>query len=200
MVFRDGWECGWCGDSRWTGVSPCTARRTVLPVRILCSVDLPKAWENLKDSFLRLVPRQAPALLPSLGQAAVHQLTLSPPPEDGHVEPRFIRDLHSFLETEKDLGAGSAAAGSMECLRELFAEEASLSEEAFGSFWQAFLEALETAGADPRETDTDEFFRTLALFRSWRRGGPGNDPDYPDSWTSLQRAFHRRWEALHPEE
>ena len=200
MVFSDGWACGWCGDSCWTGSSPLTAQRRTLRVRFLCSVDLPKAWEDLKNALVRLVPDQAPVLLPGLSRVAVHQLSLSPPPENGFVEPQFLRDLHTFLETEKDLDLGSATASDMECRMGLFAEEASLSEDAFGSFWHLLLDALETAGANPRETDTDVFFRTLALFGSWRRGGPGNDPDYFRNWNGLQNAFHRRWEELNPEE
>ena len=197
MIRGDVWECGWCLDSGRLSAAPRPAR---VPLRFVCHVDLPEAWSALKKALYALVPRQAGALAPSLAHAAAHQLSLSEPPEDGHAEPLFRRELRAFLEAEKELRIAADTAARIERGELLFADEAALSEEAFGSFWQSLLDALEAAGASPWATDTDGFFRALALFRSWRRGGPGNDPDYLARCDALQLAFHERWEKRRPEE
>lgn len=197
MVFQDRWECGWCLDS---GQLSAAAQPARISLRFVCHVDLPEAWGDLKKALYALIPRHADALTLSLAHAAAHQLSLSSPPEDGHTEPLFLRELQAFLEAEKPLCIGAETAARIERGEPLFADEAALSKEALGSFWQSLLDALEDEGASPWETDTDAFFRTLALFRSWRRGGPGNDPDYLDHCDVLQNAFHRRWEKLHPDE
>ena len=197
MIRGDVWECGWCLDSGRLSAAPRPAR---VPLRFVCHVDLPEAWSALKKALYALVPRHAGALAPSLAHAAAHQLSLSELPEDGHAEPLFRRELRAFLEAEKELRIAADTAARIERGELLFADEAALSEEAFGSFWQSLLDALEDEGASPWETDTDGFFRTLALFRSWRRGGPGNDPDYLARYNALQLAFHGRWEKRHPEE
>ena len=175
MIRGDVWECGWCLDSGRLSAAPRPAR---VPLRFVCHVDLPEAWSDLKKALYALVPRHADALAPSLAHAAAHQLSLSEPPEDGHTEPLFQRELRAFLEAEKELRIAADT----------------------GSFWQSLLDALEDEGASPWEADTDGFFRTLALFRSWRRGGPGNDPDYLARCSALQLAFHERWEKRRPEE
>ena len=193
------WECGYCFDSGGLGSLPRGTQSKALNARFICSVDLPKTWAELKAELYKLVPKHAGALSPSLGRAALHQLSVSSPPEDGRVEPKHIRDLQSFLVSEKELGGG-AIASRIERGEEVFAELGALSEERFGSFWRSLLDALEDEGADPREADTEQFFRALARFRSWRSGGPGNDPAFLDNYDALLNAFHDRWEARHLEE
>ncbi len=197
IVYKDGWECGWCLDS---GLFSSSAGPGRISLRILCHVDLAEAWIELKKAFRALIPRHAGALEPSLAHAAAHRLSLSPPPEDGRVEPLFLRDLRSFLNTEKELGITAEDAERIRRGEPLFEDEAALSQERFGLFWRSLLDALEAEKKSPWETDTDDFFRTLALFGSWRRGGPGNDPDYLDSCHALQNAFHERWQMHHQEE
>ena len=68
------------------------------------------------------------------------------------------------------------------------------------AFWQSLPEALEDEGIDPRAADADPFFRDLAVFRGWRRGGPGNDADYAENTRRLQNAFIARWTQRHPEQ
>lgn len=184
------WECGWCLDSGWLSAQGAPRR---IKLRVVCRVDLDEAWGELKAEFDRLVPGWAEALVPALGRAVVHQLSLSPPPDGGKVEPMHLRDLRVFLDTHKELGAPEDAAARIERGERLCAAEGALSDGEFGSFWQALFDALEAAGARPWETDTEWFFRTLALFRSWRRGGPGNDPDYSEQFCALQDAFLARW-------
>ena len=81
-----------------------------------------------------------------------------------------------------------------------FENEGVLSERRFGTFWQSLLEALEEEGAIPWDTDTDQFFYDFTCFSCWRTGGPCADPAFLDRKYALLRAFHDRWEALHPEE
>lgn len=200
MLRGNRWECGWCLDSGGLDSLPHTAKSRVLHARFICSVDLPETWAELKAELYKLVPKHADALLTSLGRVAVHQLSISSPPQDDRVEPQHIRDLYAFLETEKDLGVSAAIAARIEHGEKLFAAEGALSEECFGSFWQALLDALEDEGTIPREADTEQFFRSLACFRSWRDGGPGNDHAFLDNYYALLNAFYDRWEACHPDE
>lgn len=200
MLRGNGWECGWCLDSGGLDTLPHTTKSKVLHARIICSVDLPETWSELKAELCKLVPGHADALLSSLGRVAVHQLSISSPPGNGRVEPQHIRDLYAFLASEKDLGVGEAIAARIEQGEKLFADECALSEECFGSFWQSLLDALEDEGIIPWEADTEQFFYALACFRSWRGGGPGNDHAFLDNYYALLNAFHDRWEARHPEE
>ncbi len=199
-IFRDGWECGWCGDSCWTGVSVDHQPQITGELRICCSVVLPKVWASMKEELGRLVPRHAAALTPSLGHAALHQLSLSAATENRESEAKYLRDLYAFVAAEKELGAADETAARIERGEELYAEECRLSEAHFGSFWQALLDALEEEGRIPWDTDTDGFFSALADFRSWRGGGPFADAASIDLRDALQRAFHSRWEELHPED
>ena len=197
MMRRGGWECGWCLDSGGLDSLPHTTKSRVLHARFICSVDLPETWAELKAELYKLVPKHADALLTSLGRVAVHQLSISSPPQDDRVEPQHIRDLYAFLETEKDLGVSAAIAARIEHGEKLFAAEGALSEANFGSFWQALLDALEDEGIIPWEADTEAFFRALACFQSWRDGGPGNDHAFLDNYYALLNAFHDQWEARH---
>lgn len=200
MLRGGGWECGWCLDSGGLDSLPHTTKSKVLHARFICSVDLPETWAELKAELCKLVPRHADVLLSSLGRVAVHQLSISSPPKDGRIEPQHIRDLYAFLASEKDLGVGEAIAARIEQGEELFADDGALSAERFGAFWQALLDALEDEGIIPWEADTEQFFHTLACFRSWRGGGPGADHAFLDNKYDLLNAFHDRWEARHPEE
>ena len=197
MIRGARWECGWCLDSGWLSAG---AQGLQIPLRFVCRVDLPEAWDSLRAALAALVPAHAEALLPALGRAAAHQLSLSPAPEDGRIEGLILRDLRGFLETEKPPGIPAQLRPRLERGEILFAGEGGLSASSFGSFWQSLLDALEQEDKGPQETDTDEFFGTLALFRSWRRGGPGNDPDYLGAVHALQDAFHARWETRRTEE
>ena len=197
MLRGNGWECGWCLDSGGLDSLPHTTKSRVLHARFICSVDLPETWTELKAELYKLVPKHADALLTSLGRVAVHQLSISSPPQDDRVEPQHIRDLYAFLETEKDLGVSAAIAARIEHGEKLFAAEGALSEANFGSFWQALLDALEDEGIIPWEADTEAFFRALACFQSWRDGGPGNDHAFLDNYYALLNAFHDQWEARH---
>ena len=198
MVFEDRWECGWCLDSGLF-LSP-YGRAGSISLRFVCRVDLGEAWGDLKAALAALAPRHARALLPGLGRAALYRLSISPPPEDGETEPTILAELRPFLDAEKDLGAPEDAAARIERGGILFEDDGVLSEERFGRFWQSLLDALEDENRIPWETDTDDFFCTLALFGSWRRGGSGNDPGYTAQCDALQHTFHRRWEKLHPAE
>ena len=200
MLRRGGWECGWCLDSGELALLSRTQPRAELRARILCGVDLPGTWAELKTELGRLVPQHADALLPALGHMAAHQLSRSAPTEDAQREAASLRDLRAFVETEKELGLPGGAAARIAHGETLYADEGALSEEAFGSFWQALLDALEEEGALPWDTDTDRFFGAAADLRFWRSGGPGADPAYNAGRDALQMAFHARWEALHPEE
>ena len=201
VMLRGGsWECGWCLDSGGLDSLPHTTKSKVLHARIICSVDLPETWAELKAELCKLVPKHADVLLSSLGRVVVHQLSISSPPEDGRVEPQHIRDLYVFLESEKDLGVGKVIAARIERGEELFTDEGALSEDCFGSFWQSLLDALEDEGIVPWEADTEQFFHTLACFRSWRGGGPGADHAFLDNNYDLLNSFHERWEACHPDE
>ena len=186
------WECGWCLDSGWLSSLP----RQAVTVRFVCFVDLPESWAHLSEVLSELTPKHAEELKPSLFKAAIHQLSLSPLPEHGSTDPRFLQDLRTFLDAETAFRVSPDTAESIEYGKELYTKEASLSGERLGSFWQSLLKALADENADPWETDTDNFFRTLALFRSWRRGGPGNDPDYLASYHALQDVFHEHWERI----
>jgi hypothetical protein len=197
MVFSDRWECPWCLDSGLF-LPPLRPSGRVW-LRILCSVDFPQTWKDLQSELCALVPRHAEALLPLLGRAAAHQISASPPPADGAVEPSFLRDLRRFLDEPGGLDLPADTAARIERGELLLAEEGALSPSLFGSFWQALLDALEDEGAVPWEADTDALFRSLAVLRGWRRGGPGNDPDYLDNIHRLQDAFHARWLERHPE-
>ena len=196
MLRGNGWECGWCLDSGGLDTLPHTTKSKVLHARIICSVDLPETWAELKAELCKLVPKHADVLLSSLGRVVVHQLSISSPPEDGRVEPQHIRDLYVFLASEKYL----SVAARIEQGEELFTDEGALSEDCFGSFWQSLLDALEDEGIVPWEADTEPFFRSLACFRSWRGGGPGNDQAFLDNYYALLNAFHDKWEARHPED
>ena len=194
MLRSGGWECGWCLDSGGLDSLPRTTKSKVLPARFICSVELPETWAELKAELCKLVPEHADALLSSLGRVAVHQLSISSPPEDGNVESQHIRDLYAFLASEKDLGVGETIAARIEQGEELFADEGTLSAERFGAFWQVLLDALEDEGIIPWEADTEPFFRSLACFRSWRGGGPGADHAFLENKDALMRAFYERWE------
>ncbi len=198
MVYSDRWECGWCLDSGL--FVPSLRPRARISLRILCSVDFPGTWEELHSALRALVPRHAGALLPLLGRAAAHQISASPLPAEGEIEPSFLRDMRRFFAETGELHVPADTAVRIERGEVLFAEDGALSPTLFGSFWQALLGALEDEGAVPWEADTDALFRSLAVFRGWRRGGPGNDPDYLDNTHRLQDAFHARWREWHPEE
>ena len=198
MVFSDSWECPWCLDSGLFLSPP--APRVRIGLRILCCVDFSRSWDEIKDSLRALVPLHADALTPMLGRTAAHQISASPPPEGGAVEPSFLRDMRRFFADTPELELPADTAARIERGELLFADEGALSPSRFGSFWQALLDALEDEGASPGEADTDALFRTLAVFRGWRCGGPGNDADYTDNTHRLQDAFYERWKALHPED
>lgn len=198
MVFSDRWECPWCLDS---GLFVPPLRPSVrVGLRILCSVDFPGTWGESKAALRALVPEDAGALLPALGRAAAHQISASPPPSEGAVEPSFLRDMRRFFDETPGLNVPEDTTARIARGELLFAEEGALSASLFGSFWQSLLRALEDAGANPWETDTDALFRSFAVLRGWRRGGPGNDPDYLDNYHRLQDSFYARWKKLHPED
>ena len=217
MLRGGGWECGWCLDSGGLDSLPHTTKSKVLHARIICSVDLPETWAELKAELCKLVPRHADVLLSSLGRVAVHQLSISSPPGNGRVEPQHIaaedtrvgakllnkfdikKPQVSYYEHNKR-ERGEIICQRIEQGEKLFADECALSEECFGAFWQVLLDALEDEGIIPWEADTEPFFRSLACFRSWRGGGPGNDHAFLDNYYALLNAFHDRWEARHPEE
>lgn len=198
MLFSDRWECPWCLDS--APISPPHAPLVCIGLRILCSVDFPQTWRDLQDELRALVPKRAGALLPALGRAAAHQISVSPPPVDSELEPSFLRDMRRFFDETPELQVPADTAARIGRGELLFQDEGALSPSLIGSFWQALLDALEDEGADPWEADTDALFRSLAVLRGWRRGGPGNDPDYLDNYHRLQDAFYSRWKKLHPEE
>lgn len=198
MVFPDRWECGWCLDSGLF-VPPLRPSGRV-GLRILCSVDFFETWKKLQDELRALVPAHAGALLPALGRAAAHQISASPPPADGVTEPSFLRDMRRFFDETPGLDLPGDTAARIGRGELLFRDEGALSPSLFGAFWQALLRALEDEGAVPWETDTDALFRSFAVLRGWRRGGPGNDPDHLGNYHRLQDAFYARWQALHPEE
>ena len=66
MLRGGGWECGWCLDSGGLDSLPHTTKSKVLHARIICSVDLPETWAELKAELCKLVPRHADVLLSSL--------------------------------------------------------------------------------------------------------------------------------------
>ena len=198
MVFPGRWECPWCLDSG--DLTPSAGPRVKIALRILCSVDFPGTWTELKNALRALVPQRCEALTEALAKAAAHQISASPSPEDGAVEPSFLRDMRRFFADTPELALPPDTAERVGRGELLFTEVGALSESSFGSFWQALLLALEDAGALPGLTDTDALFRAMAALRLWRRGGPGNDPDAAVVFNRLQQAFHARWETLHPEE
>lgn len=199
MLWPDRWECGWCLDS---GVifPPLRPAVLTLGVRILCHVDFAETWQKLTAELEKLVPGHSEGLLPLLGKAAVHQLSLAPFPEGGTVEPSYLARLRDFLAEDPVPGLPSDTFERLEKGEVLFRDEGALSDTLFGTFWQALLPAAEQTGVPPWEADPEFFFRHLAVLRGWRRGGPGNDPDYPANWLRLQDAFYARWLALHPGE
>ena len=199
MLHGDRWECGWCLDSGDLSALSRTRTRTELRARILCGVDFSQTWADLKAELEKLVPQHAAALLPSLRHAAVYQISRSPSPEGGPVEPSRLADMRAFFAGNEAFALPETIAVRMERGERLFEEEGVLSGDRFGSFWQSLLDALEEEGASPWETDTDRFFHALACFGSWRAGGPCADPSFVGGKDALQRAFHDRWEALHPE-
>ncbi len=201
VVLRgDCWECGWCLDSGDLGSLPCAQPHTELQARIICGVDFSQRWTDLKTGLETLVPQEAAALLPSLLQAAVYQISASPLPEDGQIEETRLRAVRAFLDSNKEPGLPEDTAARIWRGEILFEQEGALAEDWFGTFWKSLLVALENEGAIPWDTDTDPFFHALACFASWRCGGPFADPAFLDNKYALQRAFHDRWEALHPEE
>ena len=200
MLHGDRWECGWCLDSGGLETLSCPRPRTELRPRVVCGVDFSRTWEDLKDALETLIPQHAAALTPSLRRAAVCQISNAPPPADGQIEPSRLREMRSFLEVPGAFDLPENITARIERGETFFADEGFLSYDRFGSFWQSLLDALEEEGASPWETDTDPFFHALACFGSWRKGGPCADPAFLDGKCALQRAFHRRWEALHPED
>lgn len=197
MLRGSRWECGWCLDSGDLGSLSRTQTQTELPARIICRVDFAQTWADLKTELARLVPQHAAMLMPSLRQAAVYQISLSPMPEEEQIEPSRLRDMRAFFESNIEFSPSTQRIVQGEIL---FEDEGVLSERRFGTFWQSLLEALEEEGAIPWNTDTDQLFYDLACFACWRTGGPCADPAFLDKKYALLRAFHDRWEALHPEE
>ena len=197
MLRGNRWECGWCLDSGDLGSLSCTQTQTELHARIICRVDFVQTWTDLKTELARLVPQHAAMLMPSLRQAAVYQISLSPMPEEEQIEPSRLRDMRAFFEANIEFSPSTQRIVQGEIL---FEDEGVLSERRFGTFWQSLLEALEEEGAIPWNTDTDRFFYDLACFACWRTGGPCADPAFLDKKYALLRAFHDRWEAQHPEE
>lgn len=198
MVWTDRWECGWCLDS---GLFVPPLKPSVrIGLRILCSIDFPGTWEELKHELHALVPGHADALLPALGRAAAHQISASPLSVEGGLEPSFLMDMRGFFAGTSELQLPADTAARIERGELLFVDEGALSPALFGSFWQKLLDALEVEGVIPWEADTDALFRSFAVLRGWRRGGPGNDPDYSDNFFRLQDAFYARWREGHPEE
>lgn len=197
MLRGSRWECGWCLDSGDLGSLSRTQTQTELPARIICRVDFAQTWADLKTELARLVPQHAAMLMPSLRQAAVYQISLSPMPEEEQIEPSRLRDMRAFFEANIEFSPSTQRIVQGEIL---FEDEGVLSERRFGTFWQSLLEALEEEGAIPWNTDTDRFFYDLACFACWRTGGPCADPAFLDKKYALLRAFHDRWEALHPED
>lgn len=197
MLRGNRWECGWCLDSGDLGSLSRTQTQTELPARIICRVDFAQTWADLKTELARLVPQHAAMLMPSLRQAAVYQISLSPMPEEEQIEPSRLRDMRAFFEANIEFSPSTQRIVQGEIL---FEDEGVLSERRFGTFWQSLLEALEEEGAIPWNTDTDRFFYDLACFACWRTGGPCADPAFLDKKYALLRAFHDRWEAQHPED
>lgn len=197
MLRGSRWECGWCLDSGDLGSLSRTQTQTELPARIICRVDFAQTWADLKTELSRLVPQHAAMLMPSLRQAAVYQISLSPMPEEEQIEPSRLRDMRAFFEANIEFSPSTQRIVQGEIL---FEDEGVLSERRFGTFWQSLLEALEEEGAIPWNTDTDRFFYDLACFACWRTGGPCADPAFLDKKYALLRAFHDRWEAQHPED
>lgn len=197
MLRGSRWECGWCLDSGDLGSLSRTQTQTELPARIICRVDFAQTWADLKTELSRLVPQHATMLMPSLRQAAVYQISLSPMPEEEQIEPSRLRDMRAFFEANIEFSPSTQRIVQGEIL---FEDEGVLSERRFGTFWQSLLEALEEEGAIPWNTDTDRFFYDLACFACWRTGGPCADPAFLDKKYALLRAFHDRWEAQHPED
>lgn len=197
MLRGNRWECGWCLDSGDLGSLSSTHKRTELHAQIICRVDFAQTWTDLKSELATLVPQHAAMLMPSLRQAAVYQISLSPMPEEEQIEPSRLRDMRAFFEANIEFSPSTQRIVQGEIL---FEDEGVLSERRFGMFWQSLLEALEEEGAIPWDTDTDRFFYDFTCFSSWRTGGPCADPAFLDRKYALLRAFHDRWEALHPEE
>ena len=50
MLRGNGWECGWCLDSGGLDSLSRTRPRTELRARIVCGVDFPQTWTDLKDA------------------------------------------------------------------------------------------------------------------------------------------------------
>ena len=197
MLRGNRWECGWCLDSGDLGSLSSTHKRTELHAQIICRVDFAQTWTDLKSELATLVPQHAAMLMPSLRQAAVYQISLSPMPEEEQIEPSRLRDMRAFFEANIEFSPSTQRIVQGEIL---FEDEGVLSERRFGTFWQSLLEALEEEGAIPWNTDTDQFFYDLACFACWRTGGPCADPAFLDKKYALLRAFHDRWEAQHPED
>lgn len=197
MLRGNRWECGWCLDSGDLGSLSRTQTQTELPARIICLVDFAQTWADLKTELARLVPQHAAMLMPSLRQAAVYQISLSPMPAEEQIEPSRLRDMRAFFEANIEFSPSTQRIVQGEIL---FEDKGVLSERRFGTFWQSLLEALEEEGAIPWNTDTDRFFYDLACFACWRTGGPCADSAFLDKKYALLRAFHDRWEVLHPEE
>ena len=51
MLRGNGWECGWCLDSGGLDSLSRTRPRTELRARIVCGVDFPLTWTDLKDEL-----------------------------------------------------------------------------------------------------------------------------------------------------
>lgn len=200
MLRGSRWECGWCLDSGDLGSLSRTQTQTEIPARIICLVGFAQTWTDLKSELATLVPQHAAMLMSSLRQAAVYQISISPMPEDGQIEPSRLRDMRAFFEANNEFSPSESVAQRIVEGEILFEDEGVLSERRFGTFWQSLLEALEEEGAIPWDTDTNHFFYDFACFACWRTGGPCADPAFMDKKYALLRAFHDRWEALHPED
>lgn len=200
MLRGSRWECGWCLDSGELGSLSCTQAQTELHARIICRVDFVRTWADLKAELERLVPQHASVLMSALRQAAVYQISISPMPDDEGIEPTRLRDMRAFFEEDEAFSPSESIAQRIGQGEILFEQEGALSEHRFGTFWQSLLGALEEEGAIPWDTDTDHFFYDFACFACWRTGGPCADPAFMDRKYALLRAFHDRWEALHPED
>lgn len=168
-------------------------KRTVsFHVSLVLNVDLDESWEAMKHGLMALAPQRYEELLSQLAHTMLRAIACGLSLRQAMVSYEKQKELDAFLRrtpllsdwTTKQLSQGIP-----------YDQEAILTQDQVGTFWQALMEAMR----DPDETDGfDALSWYLPLLTAYYHGVNNGEEDRLQA--ALETCFEHHWRPTLPDD
>lgn len=203
-ICGSSWECGWCGN--FGTCIEITPPQLTLTLSVVCEVDLENVWSDMKNAIRCLAPSQ-PALSRLLGKVLLHSISAAMRHAGAMPSREKTDELRAFLVSTPDLMPGNDVRNILINVGQsvLYREEAELSEQLCGSFWQALISARPPEeyynNVDPDGLDDllSGLSSVYAYFGGRKNREISDASDYRDALLEAFYIHRRNIVLLHPD-